>query len=128
MAVCDNCGSVTARVRTTFIGARAKDECPQCCPESFDKFKAVRDGQVTMAWEYDHKHYRLKDGIPTITDEGLQDLEDLATKESEDDKLALEKAIERKRRARRTAPLTPLEIEICLARAENILHESTESV
>jgi hypothetical protein len=115
----------TTRVRTTFKGLEAKDECPHCAPQSFEKFASVRDGQITMAHEYDHTRYRFKDGIPQITDEGLQDLEDAACKTPTDDDEAYQKAVAKKRQNRKTS-LTPAEIEICVNRARRML-EPAES-
>ena len=127
MAICGNCGAESARVRSRWHeGVQLPDECQKCSPESYERFRSVRDGQITMAWEYDHKKYRLIDGLPQITDEGLADLEAAALKESEDDKLALERAIEKKRRERRTAPMTPHEITATTEHVRNIL-ESTKS-
>jgi len=119
------CGAESPRVRITFRGKEQIEECPYCAPQSFDKFKSVRDGQISMAYEYDHTHYHFEDGKPVLTDEGRQDLRDAATKESEDDKRALEAAVEKKRYARRTTPLTSAEIERAVNRFNN---ESRESV
>lgn len=129
MALCGNCGAEGARVRSRWKESqRLPDECPICAPQAFaEKFKSVRDGQITMAYEYDHKRYRTIDGIPQITDEGLADLEAAATKESEDDKIAFEKARAIKRQERRTTPMTPSEIELAAQSIRNRL-ESTKSL
>jgi len=125
MPICGGCGEFTSRVRMTFRGLEAKEECPQCAPQSFEKFKSVRDGQITMAHEYDHTRYHFRDGIPQITDEGLQDLEDAACKPPTDDNAAYEEAVAKKRQNRKTS-LTPKEIEICVNRARRML-EPAES-
>jgi hypothetical protein len=111
MAICGNCGAQSTRLRCRWSanGVQLPDECPHCTPQSFDKFKSVRDGQIAMAWEYDHKSYQFKDGVPILTDEARQDLEDAATKRSDDEIKAYEMAVERKRQERRTKAMSESE-------------------
>lgn len=123
MAICNSCGSEGARVRTTFIGKECKDECPQCSPQSFDKFKSVRDGRLAMGWEYMPKMYRhVEDGY-VATDELLADTQAQVEKQPEDEKIAYEKAVAKKRQNRKTS-LSPGEIQTCIARAENMLADN----
>lgn len=127
MAVCDNCGSVTSRIRTMFIGARAKDECPNCAPGTFEAFKSVRDGQIAMGWEYMPTMYKHTEDGYVAKDELLADTEAQASKPSEEDEAAYQKAVAKKRQNRKTS-LTPSEIQMCVSRAENMLDESRKSV
>lgn len=127
MAICGNCGAEGARIRTTFLGKEAKDECPHCAPGTFEKFKSVRDGQITMGWEYMPNMYRHTEDGYVAKDELLADTEAQISKPDPDDEAAYEKAVAKKRANRKTA-LTPSEIEICTNRARNMLNESRESV
>ena len=124
MAICGNCGHDTPRVRSKWKeGIQLPDECPHCSPDSFEAIKSVRDGQISMGWEYMPTMYKKTDAGYVPKDELLADTEAQVCKKSDED-IAAEQAIEDKRRTRRTMPLSPSEIEILLNRINNESRES----
>lgn len=104
----------------------AKDECPRCAPHSFDQFKSVRDGKIAMGWEYMPTMYKHTEDGYVAKDELLADTEAQASKPDPDAEAAYQKAVEKKRRNRRTS-LTPSEIQTCIQRVENMIDESRKS-
>lgn len=118
MAVCDSCGSESSRVRSKWKeNVRLPDECPNCAPQSFEKFKSVRDGQITMGHEYMPTMYKKTDQGYEAKDELLADTEAdiLKSMVVPHDPIA-EEAIERKRATRRTKAMTGSEIEQAINR------------
>ena len=117
MAICGNCGAVTARVRSRWQeGVQLPDECPQCAPGQFEAIKSVRDGQIAMGWEYMPQMYRKTDNGYVAKDELLADTEAQAIKRSEDDIRIEEEALARKRATRRTKAMSSTEISQAIAR------------
>lgn len=126
MAICGNCGAEGARVRSRWLeGKQLPDECPQCSPGSFERFKSVRDGQISMGWEYMPSKYRKTDNGYVPTDELIADTEAELSKACPEDEQAYQNAVEEKRAKRRTKPMTETEKEIAIARWSNI--ESSQS-
>lgn len=124
MAICDNCKSESSRIRSRWSdqGVRMPDECPQCSPQSFaEKFKSVRDGQVTMGHEYMPTMYRKTDAGFVPTDELLADTEAQVLKgmENSEANQAYAQAVEEKRQSRRTKPMDALDIEQAVTRWNN---------
>lgn len=129
MALCGNCGAQESRVRTKWAsnGAQLPDECPACAPQSFERFRSVRDGTIAMGWEYMPTKYKLRDGVYAATDELRQDTEDEISKVPEDEIEAYKKAVARKRVERRTQPLSLGETQSAIQWYRNIEEEARES-
>jgi hypothetical protein len=118
MAICGNCQSQTTRLQMVMTSGgvllpegQRPEACPNCRPELFaEPFAAPIDRKV---WpEHEAKPYlyeRASDGSLRAKDILLADLD--AAWQVDPDQEAAEKAIERKRRTRRTTPLEPWEIE-----------------
>ena len=122
MAICGNCGAVTARVRSRWIkGQQLPDECPQCAPGQFEAIKSVRDGQIAMGWEYMPQMYRKTDNGYVAKDELLADTENeiLTSIRDSEDNQAYERALATKRQNRRTKALSSSEIEMAVTRWNN---------
>ena len=114
MAICNTCGAETARVRSKWQDSvQLPDECPHCAPQSFEKFKSVRDGQITLGHEYMPAMYKKTDAGYVAKDELTADTEAEIVRSitHSPEQLAYEAACEDKRRNRRTEPLTPAEFE-----------------
>lgn len=129
MAKCGSCNSDSSRVRTSWMpdGTQKPDECPQCAPQSFDRFRSVRDGKIAMGWEYMPKRYKLRNGVYEGTDELRADTEAQLSKQPEEDVAAYNKAVEAKRATRRTVPLTSQEQQQCIAWFHAVQDEALES-
>lgn len=112
MAKCGGCGNVTARVRRTMTDNgrllpedRQQEVCPKCAPEEFMEQAFNPFDRVVLGPEADPKEYRKnKDGAFEMKDEALQDLA------SKWDKGPSFEAMEKKRRTRRTAPMSEEEL------------------
>lgn len=129
MAKCGSCNAESSRVRTSWAedGTQKPDECPQCAPQSFDRFRSVRDGQIAMGWEYMPTKYKLRNGVYEASDELRQDTEDQLSKLPEEDVAAYSKAVEEKRATRRTKALTQQEVHEAIAWFHAVQEEALES-
>ena len=127
MAKCDNCGAQTTRVRSAWnyeTGERLPDACPNCRPELFEKFTAPSDKKIWMGFEANPNQYEKRydaEGVyyirkPEYRAEQEAQLQQPATDERE----AEQRAIEKKRRERRTEPMTPSEHLQAIAKARQI--------
>lgn len=126
MAVCGACGEQTSRLKTKFKGESSVDCCPQCAPEEFtEKFTVPSDKRIWVGHEYMPNMYKkLDDGTYEAKDELRADTEAQVTKESEDDKLAYETAVEKKRSERRTRPMSEEEIRAAKHKVERLFNSS----
>jgi len=124
MAICGNCGSESARVRSSWTdkGVQLKDACPKCDPGSFEKIKSVRDGQITMGHEYMPQMYRKVGDEYVAKDELLADTEAqiLDSMENSEANVAYRAAVEKKRQNRRTTPLSAAEIQQAINRVNEM--------
>jgi hypothetical protein len=100
VAKCGTCGAESPwiiRTRWAPDGTQMPDECPKCAPQSFERFRSVRDGTIAMGWEYMPNKYKLRNGVYEATDELRQDTEDGIKKQPAEEVEAVTKAIEAKR-------------------------------
>lgn len=104
------------------------DECPRCAPQTFERIRSVRDGQISMGWEYMPTKYKLKDGVYVASDELRQDTEDQLSKQPAEDVEAYELAAAQKR-ARSTGrpPLTDAQICDAIQWFHNVEEQALES-
>lgn len=112
MAKCGGCGADTSRVRRTMTAngnllpvEQQKEICPNCVPEDFaDTFNPF--DRLVSGPEANPEQYKKKaDGTFEMKDEALEDLR------SKWDKGPSAEAIERKRKTRRTTPMSQGEIQ-----------------
>jgi hypothetical protein len=115
MAICGGCGAERTRTRTIFHpdGTVRTEECQSCAPGSFDPSWLTARG--VPAWEaYPEKYdkFDLPDGRTgyRAKPEWSQDSEDKIRKSYEKADQVEASALEKKRRNRRTTPMTPEEI------------------
>jgi len=129
IAICNNCGAEVSRVRTRYAvnGAQMPDECPVCSPETFERFKSVRDGQISMGWEYNHTMYKKTDNGYIAKDELIADTEAQVMKPDTEAEENYQRSLAKKRANRRTKPMTQAEIERALKVADTILNVQTET-
>ena len=113
MHACEGCGAETSRSLTIFDkhGLPATEECPTCQPGKFTgPVGTPADNKVWMGQQvYPHLYTRDNDGMYHAKDELVADT--VALMESDPDAERTAGAIESKRRNRRTAPMTQVEIE-----------------
>ena len=110
MAVCGNCGSESARVRSRWgeKGVQLADECPSCAPAQFEKFTAPSDKKIWMGYEaHPNEYVQSADGGFDRKPEYRAEQEQRLTQETEDERIARERAEANKRATRRTDPMTP---------------------
>lgn len=110
MAVCQGCGAHSMRTRSVYDERMTllREECVECSPKSFE-YHDPSDGKVwtgIAAHPEQYKQYTI-DGETKYfaSDETRQDL--INTWSTDDD----DRAMERKRRIRRTEPMTPGQIK-----------------
>jgi hypothetical protein len=105
---CANCKAETTRLRVTFDrhGAAIFERCPHCAPEDFrEPFRDPTDTRIYAGPEAMPQLYRRdRDGVYQAKDELLADTAALW------DGGPTARAVEHKRRTRRTTPMTPEEI------------------
>lgn len=130
MSICGNCGQEGSRIRSVFTeSGEARDECPSCCPQSFDKHTAPSDKKIWIGPEYAPNDYEKRydsDGVyympkPEVTAERERRL---FVDTDEEAKYAA--ALEKKRREGRKTPMTPQELEHALKRAEELVRPMIE--
>lgn len=134
MAVCRTCGAESNRTRTIFR-SEPRDECPNCAPDRFEKFSDPSTKKIWTGPEFAPNDYEWHNGQLQMKPEAVAELEAKAcginSVRAQEEKAAEEKAIEHKRHHRRTAALTPEEIEAALRFADGTLRpliEDTETV
>ena len=119
MAVCGNCGAQGARVRSRWDkGVQLPDECPQCAPQSFEKFTAPSDKKIWMGYEaHPNEYVKAEDGGYDRKPEYRAEQEGRLQRETEDERLEREAVEASKRANRRTNPLDASETLAALAKA-----------
>src|SRR5882724_8470786 len=111
MAFCSNCGADRSRVRSRWTekGEQLPDECPNCSPDSFEKFTAPSDKKIWMGYEAHPNEYEKqydKDGpIFERKPEYRAEQEQKLCEQTEEEIEAQRKAEANKRAHRRTAPM-----------------------
>jgi len=122
---CSNCGAETVRSRNIWDkDGNQREECVSCSPESFEKFTAPSDKKIWAGWEAHPEEYEKKydkDGLiyerkPEYRAEQEQRLREA----TEEERLAQERAIAKKRKERRTEPMDEIEKAAALRKAEEI--------
>lgn len=129
MAICSTCGHESQRIRTVFRGSESKDECPSCCPQSFEKQTDPSDKKIWIGPEYAPNDYEKRydsDGVyympkPEVTAERERRLF-----VDSDEEEAYARALEKKRREGRKEPLTPAELEQAIKRANEMIRPLIE--
>lgn len=130
MALCGNCGREEFRIRSVFTeSGEARDECPSCCPQSFDKRTDPSDKKIWIGPEYAPNDYEKrydKDGVyympkPEVTAERERNLF-VNTEEKEQ----YARAVEKKRIEGRKHSLTPEEIQEAIKRADAMVRPMIE--
>lgn len=124
MTICANCGVEGTRIRTIWSEDGQREECPNCAPESFEKFTVPSDKKIWPGWEAHPNEYEKrydKDGViyerkPEYRAEQEQRLREA----TEDERAAQERAIAKKRAERRTRPMDEIETAIAMRKAEEI--------
>lgn len=129
MSACGSCGFETTRIRTLFERdgkplPEAKDECPNCAPQSFERFHTPSERKIWMSWEKEPAHYRReydKDGpIMMPSDSVLQDLQDAVCRQPVEELQAGVVAQEAKRANRRMQPMSADEMTAAINKARSI--------
>lgn len=122
MAVCGNCGAEGARVRSRWSGDKQlPDECPQCAPQSFEKFSNPSDKKIWMGFEaHPNEYVKAEDGGYDRKPEYRAEQEAKLGGGDPDDAAAQEKAVERKRMERRTRPMDSDELLHALGKARQL--------
>jgi hypothetical protein len=117
MTACGSCGQECPRQKVIFREDGTKEEfCTLCRPEQFEKWVDPSNTHGGFRYQYEPQKYKKRD-MPDgsvfweAKDERNQDLEDQIKAQSPALKAQEEAAIEKKREARRTTPLTAVEIE-----------------
>lgn len=117
MAICGGCGEYSSRLRITMTDNRGrllpedqrKEICQYCAPEQFntpcDPFARYVEESQARPYLYD----TLSDGSKRLKDSPTADLWYEMTRDQDED--AMQRAIEHKRRTRRTTPMTQEEID-----------------
>lgn len=122
MAVCGGCGEQSSRTKTILTDDKGNllkkpiEFCKLCKPEEFERWQDPSNKKGAWAFQAEpHKYIKRyrEDGMVVYEgkDETRADLEDQLAKPAADDMAKYEAALERKRRTRRTTPLTPAELE-----------------
>lgn len=125
MAVCGNCKTESSRVRSRWNeDGQLPDECLNCAPESFEKFTAPSDKKIWMGWETHSSEYEKRydsDGVYYVRKlEYRAEQERKLSEATEEERLAQEQAIAKKRATRRTSAMDSVELASAMRRAEEI--------
>ena len=131
MAICRSCKSETQRVRTTYhedqhtgeIVAET-DECPNCKPGSFaPRWLQERPAIAPEVYPKQFRKRYLQDGRVGYfsSDERRADLEAKMLEPPKDEHARLQRALEKKRAIRRTAPMSRAEVEALVAKVRTKL-------
>lgn len=130
MATCGNCGAQESRVRSRWLkGKQLPDECPQCAPESFDKFTMPSDKKIWMGYEaHPNEYVHAEDGGFDRKPEYRAEQEAKLALGDADDLRIQAIAEEDKRATRRTEPMTASETLQALAKARMIANAMEQAV
>ena len=123
MAVCSNCKTEGARIRTIWAkDGTPRDECPSCSPESFEKFTNPSDKKIWMGYEaHPNEYVKSDDGGFDRKPEYRAEQEERLRQPSAEEVEARALAIAKKRKDRRTTPMDTMEIAVALRKAEELL-------
>lgn len=108
MAICSNCGTEGARIRSRWTekGVQLPDECPNCAPGSFEKFMAPSDKKIWMGYEAHPNEYEKQydsNGVVYVRkDEYRDEQEQRLRSETEEERIERQAAEAKKRATRRT--------------------------
>lgn len=123
MPVCGNCGAEGARIRSRW-GAKGEplpDECPNCAPQSFEKFTAPSDKKIWMGYEaHPNEYVKAGDGGFDRKPEYRAEQEAKLGAETEEERELRMTAEAHKRATRRTEPMTQAEFEQAVRKAADI--------
>lgn len=123
MAVCGGCGAQgVTRTKTILTDNRGEllkkpiEFCVECKPEEFDRWLDPSNKHGGFRWQYEPEKYIKRyreDGsvFYEATDERRADLEAKLAEPADGEAEAYARAVEKKRRNRRTTPMTKGEIE-----------------
>jgi hypothetical protein len=125
MTVCSNCGAEVTRSRLIWDkDGKQREECPQCAPQNFEKFTVPSDKVPWMGWEAHPNEYEKKydkDGvIYERKPEYRAEQEERLRQPTEEERLAQERALAKKRAERRTKPMDSVETAMALRKAEEV--------
>src|SRR5882724_209934 len=123
MAFCSNCGADRSRVRSRWTekGEQLPDECPNCSPDSFEKFTAPSDKKIWMGYEaHPNEYVKAEDGGYDRKPEYRAEQEQKLAETTSEEREAQSKAEVNKRAYRRTTPMDRVELSMALRRAEAI--------
>lgn len=122
MSLCSNCKQETTRLRTTWRkDGTPFDECPNCAPESFEKFTAPSDKKIWMGYEaHPNEYVKAADGGYDRKPEYRAEQEQKLGQPTEEETELQRRAEEKKRRDRRTTPMDEAELSAATHRAEEI--------
>jgi hypothetical protein len=132
--ICGGCGSETRRltVKLTADGGKPLPAPLECCPNCDGSREAVHSVTDRKLWQghevYDAHYKKVENPDGSITykasDALIQDVVDGWSKENEDDANREARAVEWKRRNRRTSPLTKVEEEQALNAVREQIEEA----
>lgn len=134
MAICGTCSNETPRVRCRWTekGIELPDECPNCAPQSFEKFTDPSDKKIWMGFEaHPNEYVKAEDGGYDRKPEYRAEQEERLGQPTEEEREAEARAIRKKRAERRTMPMTPSEQIAAMAKAAQyaaMLEEGTDIV
>jgi hypothetical protein len=123
MAICSNCNAQTTRVRSRWTedGVQRPDECPQCAPQSFEKFTAPSDKKIWMGYEaHPNEYVKSEDGGYDRKPEYRAEQEAHMALPTAGEKEAQERAVAQKRAERRTTPMDEAEMRQAMRKAEEL--------
>ena len=131
MAICGGCGAETTRTRMVFNEKHAlvKEECDKCAPQSFDpQWLTAKGATPWEAYPGKYKKTTREDGatVYVSTDEWRADSEAKIIKAYEKADAADAEKLERKRRNRRTTPMSEAEIQALTERWRPVLEDLQE--
>lgn len=125
MAICGNCKAESARIKTHFLeGGGQSDECPSCAPSSFEKFTDPSDKKIWAGYEaHPNEYVKRYDQEGLIYDrkpEYRAEQEQRLVEQTEEERIAQDKAVAKKRAERRTTSMDRVELAAALHKAEEI--------
>lgn len=112
-------------MRTIFCeDGSQREECPHCAPDNFEKFTVPSDRKIWAGWEAHPNEYEKKydkDGvIYERKPEYRAEQEQRLMQATEEERLAQERAVAKKRKERRTTPMDAVELAAAMRRAEEV--------
>lgn len=130
MALCGGCGAETTKIRITYHeNGEHTDECDKCKPNTFDpQWLNARLVQAHEAFPNLYKKTTDAAGrtVFVSTEERQADLTARLSARPKDEVEAERKALEKRRRNRRTTPMTKGEIDQALNRLRPVMKAKAE--